>query len=529
MTETNNKTPWWSLGGRLGGKAANNAVGDADNDSAEKLTKKKGITLSLSDKHEPFGSISIDRIKTILEEEDFGELQSLFFYMMRDLKVASAVFSRREPLLALDYKITTENKDFAEWLEGEDVDLEELINLLSFSVYYGVSLIDVTYDAVAGVSTPTLLAPNFELISPRFLYAHKDKTLKKTIDHLYIKQDGKKRFISKLDPNYAVFHKHAVDIGEITDFSLASKLVWYFSLKHIALAHNLQYFDAVATPPLIAKTSGEEDDVIEALYQLKSASVGVFGEDDVIEYLNVSNKAEFLKFIEYIDSQITTTILGNTLSTGDGKTGSYSQSKTHENRQTEKLRFDAKLIAKTITSFLRGLERLNFANPTKTKFKFDLKEDEDLEKLSRVVKNLSDSGYDLEEEGIEDTFGFKIVGKKTPTDKPTTEQANNSYNSDNPAPQRVVEHNATSPQDAPEDKPPAVKPNDTLDSKTVDTEALENTLLNSVQTALEGAANYEEAYDLLLEQYTDFDINELEQALFAAIGNATLLADVEPR
>ena len=524
MTETNNKTPWWSFGGRFGGNTANNAVGDADNGSAEKLTKKKGITLSLSDKHEPFGSISIDRIKTILAEEDFGELQSLFFYMMRDLKIASAVAARREPLLALDYTIATDNEAFAEWVEGDDVDMGELINQLSFAIYYGVSLVDTSYTVKEG-----LLAPSFDLISPRFLHAHKDKTLKKTIEHLYLKQKDKKVFINKLDPDKTIFHKHAIDIGEITDFSLASKLVWYFSLKHVALAHNLQYFDSVATPPLIAKTSGEEDDVIEALYQLKSASVGVFGEDDIVEYLNVTNKAEFLKFIEYIDSQITTLVLGNTLSTGDGKTGSYSQSKTHEKRQIEKLGFDAKKIAKTITAFLNRLERLNFSNAKGVKFTFNLKEDADLKMLSEVVKNLSDSGYELDQDDIEETFGFTIVGKKAHADKPTTEQANNSYNSDNPTPQRVVEHNATNPQDTPEDKPPAVKPNDTLDSKTVETEALENTLLNSVQTALEGAANYEEAYDLLLEQYADFDINELEQALFTAIGNATLLADAEPR
>lgn len=500
--------------------------------------KGKAIVLELKDKHEPFGSISIERIKQILDDEDFAELQSLFFYMMRDLKIASAVMARREPLLALDYNLDTENKDYQEWLEGDDVDLGELITQLSFAIYYGVSLSDVSYQVKNG-----LLAPEFDLVSPRFLHAHKDKTLKKTIEHLYIKQGDKKRFINKFDPAKLIFHKHAVDIGEITDFSLASKLVWYFSLKHIALAHNLQYFDAVATPPLVVKSDGDEEELIENLYQLKSASVGSFGKDDIIEYLNVSNKAEFLKFIEYIDSQIVTLILGNTLSTGDGKTGSYSQSKTHEKRQTEKLGFDAKKIAKTITAYLNRLEKLNFANAKGIKFSFDLKEDDDLEKLSQVVKNLSDAGFELDDEDVAEKTGFKIIGKKSasePNDKTNASKENNSLESGHctakiskscaccggkennsvtasVARQSQIEKNSVKKE----------LPVDELDSVQIDTAELEEELLNQVTQLLEQADNYNDAFNALLDAYPTFDIDALEAAMFKAVANSALLADAE--
>lgn len=182
---------------------SNNAV-----EETKKKPKGKAITLQLNDKHEPFGTISIERIKVILEEEGFTELQSLYFYMMRDLKISSAILARRQPLLALDYTIKTENEAFNEWLASDAVDLEELINQLSFAVYYGVSLTDIVYTV-----KDSLLVPDFTLISPRYLYAHKDKQLKKTIDHLYVKQGDKKLFISKLDQDKAVFHKHAIDIG----------------------------------------------------------------------------------------------------------------------------------------------------------------------------------------------------------------------------------------------------------------------------------------------------------------------------
>ena len=293
------------------------------------------LALAPGARHEPFGELTIDKVKKTLEEEDFAELQSLYHYMRRDLKIASTVATRRQPLLALDYQITGANQAFLDWVR-DAVPLAALIHQLSFAIYYGVALVEVSYTPAAG-----RWRPGFRLISPRYLHAQRGQTLKRTIEHLYIRQDGKKRFVHRMDPDQRVFHKHAIDIGELTDFSLASHLVWYFSLKHLTLAHNMQYFDNVATPPLLAKTDQtEEDALIDTLYDLKSATVGVVGKDDVVEFLNVGGKADFLSFIEYLDRQIATLVLGNTLATGEGSRGSYSQSKVHENRQRETRDFE---------------------------------------------------------------------------------------------------------------------------------------------------------------------------------------------
>ena len=376
----------------------------------------------LTPNHEPFGAINIERIKRALDEEDFAELQSLYHLMQRDLKIAGAVLARRQPLLQLRYTVTSDNQAFVDWVT-DNVDIAALVNL--FVIRY---LFRCVISGCAVHGSRCKLVPSFRHIPPRFLHAHKGEHLKNTAEHLYIKQGMDKRFVSKLDGDKHVFHKHPIDAGEMTDFSLASKLVWYFSLKHIALAHNLQYFDAVATPPLIAKTEGDEDEVINTLFGLKSAGVAVFNKDDMVEFLNVSSKAEFLQFIEYIDRQIATVILGNTLSTGEGSKGSYSQSKVHENRQREVLAFDAMLISQCITRFLNRLERLNFANAKGVKFAFDLKEKQDLNELSQVVKNLSDSGFELDAKDIEEQFGLKVLGKKpvpgTPADRPNTQENN---------------------------------------------------------------------------------------------------------
>ena len=507
--------------------------------SRMKLIKGRPVELKLADKHEPFGSISIEKIKQTLAEENFAELQSLYYFMLRDLKIASTVLARRQPLLGLKYSISSDNTEFVSWVTN-NIKLDELINQISFATYYGVSLIDVQYTVSDGK-----LLPSFQLVSPRFLHAHRDKVLKTTIEHLYLKQGDTKRFISQLDPAKRIFHKHAVDIGEITDFSLASKLIWYFSLKHLALAHNLQYFDNVATPPLIAKTGNDEDALIDTLYQLKSASVAVFGKDDVIEYLQVSNNADFLAFIEYIDRQIATLVLGNTLSTGEGSKGSYSQSKVHENRQRETLAFDARLIATTVTDYLNRLESLYCNSPQGVSFAFDLTAKKDLKELSEVVKNLSDSGYELDTTDVEAQFGFKIAGKKAAEPAaaaapsvPNTQQSvanNNQLTQPNsvaaaqPCSCGVVANNQANDAAPSHTATPQLPQfHDTLDAKQPDTRVLEQVLLRQVETLLAESNSFDAAYDALLAAYPNFAIDKLEAALFKAVANSALLAQAEP-
>ena len=485
----------------------------------------KPLMLNIRDKHDPFGSVSIEQIKAALEAEDFAQLQSLFFVMMRDLKIASAVLTRQQQLVGVPFVVTSENAEFINWLndKANGIKLNHLIKNTASAIYYGVSLTDVHYHV-----HNLKLVPTFNLISPRFIHAEVGDQLKTTQSHLYLKQGDKKQFIDGFDKDKVVFHKHAIDIGEITDFSLASKLVWYFSLKHIALAHNLQYFDSVATPPLIAKTSGEEDDVVNALYDLKSACVGVFGQDDVIEYLQVDSQADFLGFIEYIDRQIAMLVLGNTLSTGEGKNGSRSQSEVHEGRQKEVLRYDAGLIAETIESYLNQLEALNFSNPKGVSFTFEIKEKKDLKNLSEVVKNLSSAGFKLDSKDLQAQFGLKIEPKKPSEPTKSSAIEAQALSKIEPAWQRLHQSSAAQQACACQSERNARNvTTDPLESQPPSTQVVEHTLVAELIQQIKHANSVEEVYQRLLEQYPNAPLEALESTLFKAIANSQVLAEAE--
>lgn len=478
-----------------------------------KKTSSKPIQLEIKDKHEPFGTLSIAKIKRILADEEFSELQSLYFYMLRDLEISSAEQTRREQLLSVDYTLTSDNKAFIAY--AENLQLDNLITHLSSSIYFGIALIDAPLEF-----KNNLYIPNFNLISPRYIHAKVGEKLKSTKEHLYIKQGFDKKYISSLDFNCALFHKHPISIGTITDFILANKIVWYFSLKHLVIAHNLQYFDAVATPPLIAKSEGDVETLVDTLFTLKSAGVGGFSKDDVIEYLKAPPKADFLSFIKYIDNKISKAILGNTLSTDQSQTGSYAQSIIHQNRQHEKLAFDARLIQKTITQYLNRLEILNFSTPRGIDFKFEVKQQQDIKELTEAAKNLTDAGFELDQDDLQEKSGFKIIGKRTKQSNAISLHSSlPEVNSDNDCP---CCNNINS-----ETNNTKTLPADYLDEQNVKTKEIEKELITQVEKVLNKASNFDEALNNLLELYPTMSLDKLEKTLEQNIVNSKILAQAE--
>lgn len=199
--------------------------------------------------------------------------------------------------------------------------------------------------------------------------------------------------------------------------------------------------------------------------------------------------------------------MGNTLSTGDGKTGSYSQSKVHENRQKELQVFDAKLICKTITDYLNRLEQMNYGSPKGVVFTFEQKKKKDLKELSEVVKNLSSAGYAVEEEEIERQFGFKVTLKNS-------EVQTHSRKS----------HRLTQSNHSQQSSQPLYE--DELGSQVPGTKE-EQALIENIYTLLMNAKSFDEVYQLLLDQYTEMDLTTLEASLFKAMANSQILGDAE--
>lgn len=166
------------------------------------------------------------------------------------------------------------------------------------------------------------------------------------------------------------------------------------------------------------KSQDELDDFANTLNTMVQDAVIVITDDSTIELKEASGKAAsseiYNSLIEVCNADISKVILGQTLTTEVGKTGSYAASKTHFEVRKDIVESDRKLAEKTINQLVNWIYELNWKGVS-DKPVFSMWEEEDVDKnLAERDKILTDTGvkftkkyfikaYGLEEEDFEIT------------------------------------------------------------------------------------------------------------------------------
>jgi phage gp29-like protein len=345
--------------------------------------------------------ITINDVKEAIATNDFEKLMNLYYlFLTRDLKIAEGVDKRRDGILALNYKIENTNPFLEKFLK--EFNIKRLIKMLSDAIYYGFSIIDMAFEI-----KDNYLYPSLKKISPLAL---KYDELKE--EYYFIEKNTSKRIYLKTLQNI-IFYNHTGS-EKIHNENLGYKIIFYAILKHTAITLNMQYFDSLAIPPLIVKTSADnEEDIKELLVELtnlKSNSFGIFPKDMEIDSLKVSNQADFLSLINYFDNLISHYITGQGIASDGSKQGSYALSKTTNERLREKIKADAEFIQEEVTKFLNKIIKLN-SNFKEVKFEFIFENEVNKKELTQIIKTLNDSGYEVDEEYISKTLKIPIKKK----------------------------------------------------------------------------------------------------------------------
>jgi phage gp29-like protein len=168
-------------------------------------------------------------------------------------------------------------------------------------------------------------------------------------------------------------------------------------------------------PVRIGKTNVRDEELrnnmADMLKNMSSASWGVFDEDDLIEFVSASSNSSaglnYENLIDKADAQISKVILGQTMLSDSG--ASYSQSKVHERVAQTIIESDQKRIERLVNGqILPKLTSLGWDFEGLT-FQY-VKQDEhtQLEK-AEIVGKLSQAGYTIDPEQIEEEFGYRIL------------------------------------------------------------------------------------------------------------------------
>lgn len=479
-----------------------------------KNLKKEKITINRSDKQQDITGLSPKQIKTILMQDDLNTLLPLYHLMLeRDLHLASEINKRKISLISLPYIISCSDdtiKDFInEWLDN--INIHSLLSELSSSLAYGFCAIDIVWGSTTINNNSYFTPVSFSSFNQRFIHCDNNiDTLKSPLDYLFIKQDGNELFFKDMDSRKLLTHFHKIDTGNITDYAILKKVAWFIALKHLVISHNINYYDNLAVPPLIIKTDKSDDDealqeIMTQALSLRSNSVGIFGKDDLVELLSAkSSPANFLEFIDKIDTQISIFINGNTLSSDSKKSGSYALGKVHQDIGEVYNKFDGILLSNTLNEFIKQVVAMNFPNPPAVKFLLQKEQNKDLKTLSEIYKNIDSMGYKIPIKHIEETFNIQNMElhdkKEIKENNKTTKEVNKKTFSKN--------------MDHIDDELEKLDPNLNSISKDINKHLI--SILNQ-------ANSYDEALEIIVNNYKGDNLKKLESKLSQVILNSELI------
>ena len=138
-------------------------------------------------------------------------------------------------------------------------------------------------------------------------------------------------------------------------------------------------------------------------------AIAVIPDDSSIEIQEASKSSSaeiYEKLIDKMNTEISKAILGQTLTTEIGSTGSYAASNTHMQVRQDIVDSDKKLVEGVINQLIQWIYEINFANAEVPVFELYEPEDVDLN-LAQRDKILSDTGVKFTKEYFIKNYGLE--------------------------------------------------------------------------------------------------------------------------
>ncbi len=300
---------------------------------------------------------------------------------------------------------------------------------------------------------------------------------------------------------------------------ILSRCFWPVAFKKGGIKFWVTFAEKYGMPFMIGKKprsakKEETEALADQLENMIQDAVGVIPDDASVEIVEASGKASsadvYERLANFMNASISKAVLGQTLTTEVGKTGSYAASQTHEQVRGDLITEDTHLVEDTINTLIGWIWELNFGSGNKPVF--SLYEEEDVDKaLAERDQILTNAGVKFTKSYFMKAYGFEEGDIEiAETSKPTSTPSVQNFS----------------------ETPPQPKPADELDrqSKALDTKAQEQEILSGVLSILDSASTYEEAIDAILGAYPTFELPALQNTLDRLTANSMILGgvNVEP-
>ncbi len=390
---------------------------------SEQLSMTRQLYSEL-DEH-PARGLTPSRIHAIMREAEQGQMlrqvELADDMEERDTQIFSELAKRKNGILKLDWAIEPpENADAREQKMAEQVDawIKALPNFKRTVLF---NMLDGILKGFAAVEMWWELQDGS--LQPRFAYRpQRWFTLDQDRDRITLRNNT--AYGEALQPYNWILHKHPARSGYPARQALSRVLMFPYLYKNYSTRDLAEFLEIYGLPLRLGKyPSGASDTekltLLRAVTDIGHNAAGIIPLGMELEFQNAATgtEAPFEAMLNRMDDAISKAIIGQTLTSSQGKHGSNALGNVHNEIRLDILAADAELVAESITSQLIApmcLLNIAGANPKRLpRFVLEVPEPEDIKLLSEAYPALANAGLKI---------GVKWVAKKLRIPEPDKDE-----------------------------------------------------------------------------------------------------------
>jgi len=325
--------------------------------------------------------------------------------LLCDPHVWACVQSRKSGVLSLEWEINRGKDKTRQGQFIEDffnsIDLHSVISEILNASLFGFQPLEIIWKKQGNLILPAAIKAK----PPEWFCFDDDNRLKFRTKENYYGEDlpDRKFLCPQSNPSYENPY------GERT----LSRVFWPVAFKKGGLKFWVIFTEKYGMPFLIGKhprgTSKEDTDnladMLEAMIQDAIAVIPDDSSVEIVEAAKASSADVFDRLIDKMNAEISKAILGQTLTTELGNSGSLAAAKTHMEVRKDIVDSDKKIAEKSLNQLIQWIYELNFSEKDIPIFEMYEEEDVDLT-LSQRDKTLSETGVKFTKEYFMKTYGF---------------------------------------------------------------------------------------------------------------------------
>lgn len=375
----------------------------------KKVNSKKSLTEEIATRKRALNFYSI---ANILPDPDIvlrkqGKDVRVYKELLCDPHVFACVQSRKSGVLSLEWEINRglDKDEKAEAIENllKQLDIHKLISDILDATQFGFQPLEIIWKRdKSGYILPERIVAK----PPEWFCFDDNNTLKfRTKENYYGEELPNKKFLlAQNNPSYNNPY------GERT----LSRVFWPVTFKKGGLKFWVIFTEKYGMPHLIGKhprgaTKEETNTLADMLEEMVQDAIAVIPDDSSVEIQEAnksSSAAIYEQLIDKMNAEISKAILGQTLTTEIGSTGSYAASNTHFAIRQDIIDADKKLVESVINQLIQWIYEINFSTADIPVFEMYAPEDVDLT-LAQRDKILSDTGVKFTKEYFIKNYGLE--------------------------------------------------------------------------------------------------------------------------